>query len=237
MKFKILAALALVLGVAGAAAAYPHYGYGPGPGPGGWERPELSAEERARFEELRNIRYELGTELRKENPNKERARTLFAKELDVRRQLREEGFRNCVENHDHARGRCGWIARNDARMSYGNGAWIKFIGEMSKDNPNKVRAWEYFKEAEEFYRTIETERFNAMLDNPNGAPCWYGGHRGHFGPGPRGVWGRPHRFGGPDCGPRPRGGWGHGPRGYWGPHHGFAPDGIGAPRGRDDSAD
>ena len=222
MKLKILGALVIVLGIAGAAPAYPpHHGYG-GSGPRGWERSEISSEERARFDEMRKVRYELGAELRKENPNKERARSLFAKELDLRQQLREEGFRNCIENHGHSRGPCVWITRNDARVSYGNGAWVSFIHEMRQEKPNKVRAWEYFREAEKFYRAIELERFDAMLDNPKGAPRWYGGP--HYG----------------RKNPRPRGGegWGPAPRGFGHPHHGFAHDRWGGgPRDWDGPAD
>ena len=238
MKLKILGALIMVLGIAGAAAAYPpHHGWGE-PGPRGRDRLEISAEDRARFDEMRKVREELGTELRKENPNKERARTLFAKELDLRQEFWEQGFRNCIENHDHSRGRCGWIARHDARMSYGNSAWIKFIDEMRKEKPNKVRALEYFSEAEKFYRTIETERFNAMLDDPNGAPCWYGAPRDRrFGPGPRGGWHGGPRFRGPDCGGPRDGRFGPGPRGFGHPHYGFDRGGWDGPRDWDGPAD
>ena len=45
---------------------------------------------------------------------------------------------------------------------------VKFIDEMSKDKPNKVRAWEYFSEAEKINRELAMERFNAMLDDPDG---------------------------------------------------------------------
>ena len=124
----------MVLGIAGAAAAYQPQG---GPAPRGDFRrgPELSQEDRAHFEAMRKIRAELRDELRKETPDKQRARTLFAKELDLRQEFREKGFRNCIENHDHSKGRCGWIARQDRRMGYGNGAWVKFIDEMEKIAP------------------------------------------------------------------------------------------------------
>ena len=107
---------------------------------------------------MRKVRAELRDELRKEKPDKQRARTLFAKELDLRQEFREKGFRNCIENHDHSKGRCGWIARHDRRMGYGNGAWVKFIDELSKDKPNKVRAWEYFSQAR---RLTASSRWNA----------------------------------------------------------------------------
>ena len=122
---------------------------------------------------MRKVRAELRDELRKEKPDKQRARTLFAKELDLRQEFREKGFRNCIENHDHSKGRCGWIARHDRRMGYGNGAWVKFIDELSKDKPNKVRAWEYFSEAEKINRELAMERFDAMLDDPDGWRGWY----------------------------------------------------------------
>ncbi|OUO92672.1 periplasmic heavy metal sensor [Cloacibacillus sp. An23] len=229
MKFKVLGAFMLVLGIAGAAAAYPHYGYGYGAqGPrGDWRgpRPELSQEDRAHFDAMRKIRTEIRDELNKEKPDKQRARTLFAKELDLRQEYREKGFRDCIENHDHSRGRCGWIARHDRRMGYGNTAWVNFINEISKDNPNKVRAWEYFSEAEKTYRQFETERFNAMLDDPDGWRGWHGGPRdGRFGPrggwndGQRdGRWAPRHHWGGhyrPGCGPD---GWHGGPRCWDGP--------------------
>ncbi len=172
MKFKILGAFIMVLGMAGAAAAYCPEGTPPR---GEWRGDEIRKEDRARFEAMRKIRDELRVELSKEAPNKERARTLFAKELDLRQDFLEQGFRRCIEDHDHSRGRCGWIARNDWRMGYGNGAWLNFVSEMSKDKPNKVRAWEYFAEAEKTNRAIETERFNAMLDNPDGRRGWHCG--------------------------------------------------------------
>ena len=177
---------------------------------------------------MRKVRAELRDELRKEKPDKQRARTLFAKELDLRQEFREKGFRNCIENHDHSKGRCGWIARHDRRMGYGNGAWVKFIDELSKDKPNKVRAWEYFSEAEKINRELAMERFDAMLDDPDGWRGWYCGPRdGRFGP--RDGW---HG---------PRDGWREGPRdGRWAPRHhwggghfrhGCGPDGWhGGPR-------
>ena len=201
----------MVLGIAGAAAAYQPQG---GPAPRG--------------EAMRKVRAELRDELRKEKPDKQRARTLFAKELDLRQEFREKGFRNCIENHDHSKGRCGWIARHDRRMGYGNGAWVKFIDELSKDKPNKVRAWEYFSQAEKINRELAMERFDAMLDDPDGWRGWYCGPRdGRFGP--RDGW---HG---------PRDGWREGPRdGRWAPRHhwggghfrhGCGPDGWhGGPR-------
>ena len=82
MKLKIIGAFVMVLGIAGAAAAYQPQG---GPAPRGDFRrgPELSREDRAHFEAMRKVRAELRDELRKEKPDKQRARTLFAKELDV----------------------------------------------------------------------------------------------------------------------------------------------------------
>ena len=231
----------MVLGIAGAAAAYQPQG---GPAPRGDFRrgPELSQEDRAHFEAMRKLRIELSDELNKDKPDKKRARTLYEKQLDLRQEFREEGFRNCIENHDHSKGRCGWIARQDRRMGYGNGAWVKFIDEMSKDKPNKVRAWEFFREAEKVNRDIALKRFDAMLNDPDGYHCWYGGPRdGRFGP-------RDGRFGPRDGwhGPRdgyygPRGGWNDGPRdGRWAPRHhwegghfrpGCGPDGWhGGPR-------
>ena len=148
--------------------------------------------------------------------------------LGYLKEFREKGFRNCIENHDHSKGRCGWIARHDRRMGYGNGAWVKFIDELSKDKPNKVRAWEYFSEAEKINRELAMERFDAMLDDPDGWRGWYCGPRdGRFGP--RDGW---HG---------PRDGWREGPRdGRWAPRHhwggghfrhGCGPDGWhGGPR-------
>ena len=197
----------MVLGIAGAAAAYQPQG---GPAPRGDFRrgPELSREDRAHFEAMRKVRAELRDELRKEKPDKQRARTLFAKELDLRQEFREKGFRNCIENHDHSKGR--------------------FIDELSKDKPNKVRAWEYFSQAEKINRELAMERFDAMLDDPDGWRGWYCGPRdGRFGP--RDGW---HG---------PRDGWREGPRdGRWAPRHhwggghfrhGCGPDGWhGGPR-------
>ena len=45
-------------------------------------------------------------------------------------------------------------------MGYGNGAWVKFLDELSKDKPNKVRAWEYFSQAEKINRELAMERFD-----------------------------------------------------------------------------
>lgn len=226
MKLKVIGAFVMVLGIAGAAAAYQPQG---GPAPRGDFRrgPELSREDRVHFDAMRKVRAELRDELRKEKPDKQRARTLFAKELDLRQEFREKGFRNCIENHDHSKGRCGWIARHDRRMGYGNGAWVKFIDELSKDKPNKVRAWEYFSQAEKINRELAMERFDAMLDDPDGWRCWYGGPRDGFGPrdgwhGPRGGWRE-----GPRDGRRA-------PRHHWGGghfRHGCGPDGWhGGPR-------
>ncbi len=222
MKLKIIGAFVMVLGIAGAAAAYQPQA---GPAPRGDFRrgAELSQEDRAHFEAMRKIRTELRDELSKENPDKQRARTLYSKQLDLRQEYREKNFRNCIENHDHSRGRCGWIARQDRRMGYGNGAWVKFIDELSKDKPNKVRAWEYFREAEKVSRELAMKRFDTMLDDPDGWRCWYGGSGARDG-----------RFG-------PRGGWCDGPRdGRWAPRHhwgggyhrgGCGPDGWhGGPR-------
>lgn len=227
MKLKAIGAFVMVLGIAGAAAAYQPQG---GPAPRGDFRrgPELSREDRAHFEAMRKVRAELRDELRKEKPDKQRARTLFAKELDLRQEFREKGFRNCIENHDHSKGRCGWIARHDRRMGYGNGAWVKFIDELSKDKPNKVRAWEYFSQAEKINRELAMERFDAMLDDPDGWRGWYCGPRDGRS-GPRDGW---HG---------PRDGWREGPRdGRWAPRHhwggghfrhGCGPDGWhGGPR-------
>lgn len=232
MKLKVIGAFVMVLGIAGAAAAYQPQG---GPAPRGDFRrgPELSREDRAHFEAMRKVCAELRDELRKEKPDKQRARTLFAKELDLRQEFREKGFRNCIENHDHSKGRCGWIARHDRRMGYGNGAWVKFIDELSKDKPNKVRAWEYFSQAEKINRELAMERFDAMLDDPDGWRGWYCGPRdGRFGPrdgwhgprdgwrgGPRdGRWAPRHHWGGEHfrhgCGPD---GWHGGPRHWDGP--------------------
>lgn len=182
MKLKIIGAFVMVLGIAGAAAAYQPQG---GPAPKGWNSrgAELSKEERAQFEAMRKIGAEIRGELKKEKPDKQRARTLYAKQLDLRGEFMEKNFRDCIENHDHSRGRCGWIARQDRRMGYGNGAWVKFIDELSKDKPNKVRAWEYFSEAEKISRELAMKRFDAMLDNPDGWRGWYGGPKdGRFGP-------------------------------------------------------
>ena len=84
MKLKVIGAFVMVLGIAGAAAAYQPQG---GPAPRGDFRrgPELSREDRAHFEAMRKVRAELRDELRKEKPDKQRARTLFAKEISSAR--------------------------------------------------------------------------------------------------------------------------------------------------------
>ena len=114
----------MVLGIAGAAAAYQPQG---GPAPRGDFRrgPELSREDRAHFEAMRKVRAELRDELRKEKPDKQRARTLFAKELDLRQEFREKGFRNCIENHDHS-------LRMDRPPRQAHGLRQRCVGEVPR---------------------------------------------------------------------------------------------------------
>lgn len=85
MKGKIIGALLMVMAIAGTAAAYQpcgeaprHRGYRDG-------RPELSQEERAQFETMRNLRGEIRAELGKEKPDKAKARKLFEKSLILER--------------------------------------------------------------------------------------------------------------------------------------------------------
>ena len=165
MKGKIIGALLMVMAIAGTAAAYQpcgeaprHRGYRDG-------RPELSQEERAQFETMRNLRGEIRAELGKEKPDKAKARKLFEKELDLREKFAAARFDDCLANHSKD-DNCRWRSfggRDKNFRGENNSAWRELREEMSKDYPNKAKARELYQEEAKTRREYAKARFEARL--------------------------------------------------------------------------
>lgn len=169
MKVKIIGALLMVMAIAGTAAAYQPCGEAPRHGGHHHGRPELSQEERAQFDALRELRGEIRAELGKEKPDKAKARKLFERELDLREKFMEARFNDCLVNHDKDSD-CRW--RDGDKRGRGfhrenNSAWRELRAEMSKDYPNKAKARELYKEASAVRREHAKARFEEMLKDPS----------------------------------------------------------------------
>ncbi len=169
MKVKIIGALLMVMAIAGTAAAYQPCGEAPRHGGHHHGRPELSQEERAQFDVLRELRSEIKTELGKKKPDKAKARKLFERELDLREKFMEARFNDCLVNHDKD-SYCRWRDGNKRGRGFhgeNNSAWRELRAEMSKDYPNKAKARELYKEASAVRREHAKARFEEMLKDPS----------------------------------------------------------------------
>lgn len=173
LNLKVAAVLVMLFGLAGAASAQSANGetgrswnYG---------RQELSAEQRANFEAMRKVGWELREELRKENPDKNKARKLFEKELELREAMLADRFEYCLAHHDQSERHCRWYMRE----GWGNDAWRSLCEEMRKDYPNKTKAREYYAAAAKVRMEKSRERFEEVLKDPY---LYFEGRGFHHGP-------------------------------------------------------
>lgn len=211
---KVLAAVIFVMVCAGSAMAAPCGPCGVPMGPGPVMRGnDLPAAARAQMEEMRKLHDELMTELKKDAPDKAKAREIHNKIVALRGELDNARFEEMLKNPKPAgqpamkrgpekpgpRGERPKLspeakAKFDEMMKLNQN--IK--AEMQKEFPNKAKIRDWAKSAQKIRNDFEDARLEKMLKDPakyKDSPMF--GH-GPMGPGgPRG----PKRA--PDCGHGP----------------------------------
>jgi Spy/CpxP family protein refolding chaperone len=125
--------------------------------------------QKAQAEKLRGLYEELRTELQKTTPDKDKARAINEQILDVKDAMENDRFNEMLANPRKDRGPEGGMQMSEeqiAKMKELRDTRDALMEEMHKDSPDKAKATELHNKEMQLRRSIEKDRFEAMLANP-----------------------------------------------------------------------
>jgi len=127
--------------------------------------PKMTAEQKAQFEKMKKLEDELRTELKKDNPDKAKARALNNQIVDLRMKASAERFEKML-NSPKPKDCPKMSEAQKNRMKKMHELREAIRTELEKATPDKGRATALHNELLKLRKECELERFEEMLKNP-----------------------------------------------------------------------
>ncbi|MCE5201344.1 MAG: hypothetical protein LLF78_02365 [Synergistaceae bacterium] len=129
----------------------------------------IPAEQRAKMEEVRKLREEIRTELRKDTPDKAKAQAMHTQEQKLTREIETARFEEILKNPAKfaARGQKREISAADkTRINELKKLQEQIRVEFSRDVPDKAKIRKLNKQAQVIKNKLNDSRLEEMLKNP-----------------------------------------------------------------------
>jgi len=127
--------------------------------------PKMTAKQKAQFEKMKKLQDELRTELKKDNPDKAKARALNNQIVDLRMKASAERFEKML-NSPRPKDCPKMSEAQKARMKKMNELREAIRAELEKDTPDKAKATALHNQLLQLRKECEIEGFEHILSNP-----------------------------------------------------------------------
>jgi len=149
---------------------------------------KIPAEQRAKIEEVRRLRGDIMTEMRKDSPDKAKAQALHARVQKLTREIESARFEEILKDpakYAAREQRRGFMASNSADIKELRNIEDEIRAELRKDAPDKAKVRSLSKKAQSIRNKLDDARVEEMLKDPQKFKDCAGFGPGCGGNGPR----------------------------------------------------